>query len=140
MKKVLISTILAAGLLFTNAYADKKESIFVNVTSSANIKSPMAMMFANKGLQRGLNMTVLLNVEGVQLAIKGFETPVNAQNGKSAQELLKMFIAKGGKVLVCPMCLDALGYDKSQLIEGVEIADGDKTFGAILSSDKVISY
>ena len=49
-------------------------------------------------------------------------------------------MARGGKVLVCPMCLDALGYNKSQLIEGVEIADADKTFGAILGSDKVISY
>jgi predicted peroxiredoxin len=140
MKKVLVSTILVAGLLFTNVYAEKKESLFVNVTTSANIKAPMALMFANKGLQRGLNMTILLNVEGVQLAIKNFETPVNAQNGKSTQDLLKMFIAKGGKVLVCPMCLDALGYDKSQLIEGVEMADADKTFGAIFSSDKVISY
>lgn len=52
----------------------------------------MALMFANKGLQRGLKMTILMNVEEVQLAVKTFEAPANTQNGKSVQELLKMFM------------------------------------------------
>jgi len=120
--------------------ADKKESIFINVTSSENIKAPMAIMFALKGLERKLDMTILLNVEGVQLAIKGFEAPTNARNGKTTQEMLAMFIQQGGKVLVCPMCLSALGYNKDQLIKGVTVSKADTTFGAILASDKVISY
>lgn len=139
MKKFLLLVLIITGLV-GSVYADQKQSLFINITDSSNIKAPMALMFANKGLQRGLKMTILLNVEGVQLAIKGFETPHNAQNGKSAQELLKMFMANGGKVLVCPMCLDALGYTKEQLIDGVEIANADSTFGAIMSSDKVMSY
>lgn len=140
MKKVLLALMLLGGLLFGAAPQAKKESLFVNLTSSANIKAPMALMFALKGLERGLDMTILLNVEGVQLAVEGFEAPHNARDGKSVQEMLQAFIAKGGKVLVCPMCLSALGYDEKQLIKGVEMSNTEKTFGAILSSDKVISY
>lgn len=33
-----------------------------------------------------------MNVEEVQLAVKTFEAPANTQNGKSVQELLKMFM------------------------------------------------
>lgn len=140
MKKILVAMFIVFGLFSTNALAAKKESLFVNVTTSANIKAPMAVMFAYKGLERGLDMTILLNAQGVQLAVKGFEAPVNARNGKSSQELLAMFIKKGGKVLVCPMCLQAMGYTKDDLIPGVKVSNADSTFGAILASDKVISY
>ena len=140
MKKGLVVLFVAIGLMISSAYASDKQSILVNVTSSANIKAPMAIMFASKGLKRGLDMTILLNVEGVQLAIKGFEAPTNARNGKTAQEMLSMFIKNGGKVLVCPMCLDAMGYSKNQLISGVEVSNADSTFGTLLASDKVISY
>lgn len=140
MKKIILAILVFSSVLFAAQPSSGKENIVVNVTSSENIKGPMAVMFAYKGLERGLHMTILLNSQGVQLAIKNFQTPTNVRDGKSTQELLEKFIAKGGKVFVCPMCLDAMGYDKSQLIKGVEVSDADKTFGAILASDKVISY
>jgi predicted peroxiredoxin len=140
MKRVIVALMMTAGLLFAGADTAKKESLFVNLTTSENIKSPMALMFAYKGLERGLDMTLLLNAEGVQLAVKGFESPVNARNGKTSQEMLQMFMKKGGKVLLCPMCLEAMGYTKENLIDGVDVSSADATFNAILSSDKIISY
>lgn len=140
MKKIMLLILMLSSLLLAAEPKTHKDSIFVNLTSSDNIKAPMALMFAFKGLERGLDMTILLNAQGVQNAIKNFESPVNARDGKTSQEMLAGFIAKGGKVLVCPMCLDAMGYDKSQLIKGVKLGDADTTFGAILSSSKVISY
>ena len=140
MKKVIVALLMTAGLLFAGGDTAKKESLFVNLTTSENIKSPMALMFAYKGLERGLDMTILLNAQGVQLAVKNFESPVNARNGKTSQQMLAMFMKKGGKVLVCPMCLDALGYTKEDLIEGVSVSSADDTFTAILASGKVISY
>jgi hypothetical protein len=54
--------------------------------------------------------------------------------------MLAMFVKNGGKLLVCPMCLKSLGYDKSDLIPGAVISDANKTFEGILSNDKVISF
>jgi predicted peroxiredoxin len=140
LKKLLFAFLLSFGLLAGTAAAADKQSIFVNVTSSDNIKAPMALMFANKGLQQGLKMTVFLNTEGVRLAVKGFNSPTCAMSGNNARDMLAMFMKKGGRVLVCPMCLSAQGYDKEDLIPGVEMGNADKTFGAILASEKVISY
>ena len=138
MKKVLLSVLLAMGLLSASAIA--ADSLFVNVTSSDNIKGPMAIMFANKGLKKGLKMTIFLNTEGVKLAVKGFNPPTNAATGKNTHEMLQMFMKNGGKVLVCPMCLKAQGYDESDLISGVEVTNEDVTFDTILKSSKVISF
>ena len=55
----------------------------------------MALMFAYKRLERGLDMTILL---------------------------------------------DAMGYTKENLIDGVSVSSADETFTAILASSKVISY
>lgn len=140
MKKLLLTLLIGLGLMSSAAIAEDKKSIFINVTSSDNIKAPMAVMFANKGLQRGLDMTIFLNTEGVRLAVKGFNPPTNAQNGKNTHEMLAMFVKNGGKLLVCPMCLKSQGYDKSDLIPGAVISDADKTFDGILSNDKVISF
>ena len=138
MKKMLLSILLVLGLFSASAAA--ADSLFVNVTSSDNIKGPMAIMFANKGLKKGLKMTVFLNTEGVRLAVKGFNPPTNAATGKNTQEMLQMFMKNGGKVLVCPMCLKAQGYDESDLIGGVEVSDENVTFDTILKSSKVISF
>jgi predicted peroxiredoxin len=97
-------------------------------------------MFAHTGLQRGIDMTIFLNTEGVKLAVKGYNHPTNAANGKNIHEMLAMFMKKGGKVIVCPMCLKAQGYDQKDLIPGMSLSDADTTFNAILDSDKVISF
>lgn len=140
MKKLLLSFLLTTGLLSGLAMAKDAGGIVVNVTSSDNIKAPMALMFATKGLERGLKMTVWLNTEGVRLAVKGFNPPSNASNGKNTHEMIANFIKKGGKVLVCPMCLKAQGYDKNDLVSGVTLSDADITFAAIGASDKVVSF
>lgn len=140
MKKVLFSLLFTLGLFSAPASAAATESLFVNVTSSDNITGPMAVMFANKGLTKGLKMTIFLNTEGVQLAVKKYSSPICAKNGKSVQEMLAMFMKNGGRVLVCPSCMAAQGYEKADLIPGVEVSDVDKTFDAIAKSKKIISF
>ena len=139
MKKLLVTLLLGLGLFATSAFAEGK-SIFVNVTSSDNIKAPMAIMFANRGLDQGIAMTVFLNTEGVRLAVKGFNPPTNGRDGKNVHQMLAKFLQKGGKLLVCPMCLSAQGYDKADLIPGAKVTNADVTFKSILESDKVISF
>lgn len=139
MKKRLLTLFVAFGLMASAAVAEG-HSMFVNVTSSDNIKAPMAVMFANKGLKKGIKMTIFLNTEGVRLAVKAFNTPTNARDGQNVHEMLAGFMKNGGTVLVCPMCLSAQGYDKADLIPGVQVTDADKTFDTILANEKVISF
>ena len=140
MKRLML--VLAALMVFAGgAFAKEKEAgIFVNLTSSDLLKAPMAVHFAMRGLERGIPMTLFLNGEGVRLAVAKFNVPTNAKTGDDIHDMLKSFMKDGGKVIICPMCLSANGYDKSDLIEGVEMGSPDIIFPAILDSAKVISY
>jgi predicted peroxiredoxin len=145
MKRVAVVGTLVLMFFFSAvagaAGVQKKEGgIFVNLTSSDAIRAPMAVRFSSLGLERGIPMTIFLNVDGVLLAVKKFHSPQCKKAGGCVQDMLAKFMKKGGRVIVCPMCLEANGYDKSDLIDGVEIGNPEITFSGILSSDKVISY
>lgn len=140
MKKLVLA--LAALMVFAgSALAKEKEAgIFVNLTSTDLLRAPMAVHFAMRGLERDIPMTLFLNGEGVRLAVAKFNVPTNAKTGQNIHDMLKMFMKKGGKVIICPMCLSANGYEKSDLIEGVTMGSPDIVFPAIMESEKVISY
>ncbi len=48
---------ITAGLLYAGKDNAKKATLFVNLTTSENIKSPMALMFAYKGFELSLSIS-----------------------------------------------------------------------------------
>jgi len=145
MKRLVLLGAIALMFFFSAAAgaadAQKKEGgIFVNITSSDAVRAPMAVRFAEIGIEKGIPMTIFLNVDGVRLAVKKFHSPQCKKTGSCVQEMLAKFMKNGGRIIVCPMCLEANGYDKSDLIDGVEMGNADITFSSILASEKVISY
>ena len=138
MKKFAIFLLVFVSL-FSSLQADPAQKLLVNITSDGKYISPMAVAFAVRSKLNGFDTSILLNVEGVKLAVKGIKT-TSCPDGKNVQDKLNKFMSLGGKVYVCPMCLKMQNYEPSQLIEGVELG-GEKTIMPLLkSADKVISY
>lgn len=89
------------------------ESLFVNLTSDDVNRAAMAIMFATMTKkQSGINVTIFLNVEGVRLAdnerpsaiwVGGMEGP------KTIHQILSAFMAAGGTIIACPMCMKNVG-------------------------------
>ena len=102
-------------------------TVMVNLTKDKTPSAVMAIRFAMVSLDRGNKTVIWLNSEGVRLAdAKGKPS----QAGKMLQE----FIAKGGKVYVCPHCAKMLGV--KELIKGAEFGKPDIVFG-VLSEERV---
>jgi predicted peroxiredoxin len=137
----MIKLFAILSILFSLSFAetDKKEELLVNLTSSDDLRAPMAIAFAVRSLKAGYKTTLLLNVEGVRLAVKSFKAPV-CPDGKSVRVKLEKFVKLGGEILVCPMCLEMQGYAKSQLIDNVSLAGADVVFPKMRSIERVISY
>lgn len=134
MKKFFI--ILALLFTFSNA----KQTLLVNITTNDNTTTPMAVAFAFKSLKFGFDTSVLLNSKAVALAVKSFKSPACPHGGDTVVQRLVKFVKNGGKVFVCPMCLDAQGYSKTDVIEDFKLG-GAKTIMPLLEkTDKVISY
>ena len=132
MKRV---TPLAAGLLFcllalaTVCQAGASDPLFINLTSDDGHRSLMAISFGQNQLQRGHPLTVYLNDKAVRIASK-------KEGGAFAEQqaLLQQIVAKGGTVLVCPMCSQKYGVSASDFLDGLKLTNPDTT-GAALFAD-----
>lgn len=102
----------------------------------------MALKIANGLQNRGAQVTIFVNLEGVRLVDKG--TPGDLKWGSlkvNPSELLSSFLTSGGTVMVCPHCAAAAGIGHDDLREGVTISsDQDSNMRAFLEADKVIDY
>jgi sulfur relay (sulfurtransferase) complex TusBCD TusD component (DsrE family) len=136
----LIKTIPVLLLLcaaFPAGAADAGKKLFINLTSDDGPRAAMAIGFGTRVLQeRQMPVTIFLNVEGVRLANK------NIAQCKVPQELLRTFIKHGGRVVICPMCLQNVGgMDKDDLISGVTMGGPDVTWPALFDDNvTVLSY
>lgn len=117
--------------------AADQDKLFVNLTTDEARRVAMAVGFATKVREeKKIPVTIFLNVEGVRLADK------NIAHCGASQELLKEFMRSGGRVIVCPMCMQNVGgMDKDDLISGVEIGGPEVTWPALFDDDvTVLSY
>jgi predicted peroxiredoxin len=136
-------TALIVILTSQNAFAaDDGQKLFVNLTSDAINRAAMAIGFSTKVLsQRKVPVTIFLNVDAVRIADNNIPGHRHA-NGKTLKEMLAGFIEAGGRVIICPMCMEMVGgLNKKELIEGVEVGGPDVTWPALFAEGTtVLSY
>jgi predicted peroxiredoxin len=105
-------------------------------------RAAMAVNFGHRVLKDAKKpTTIFLNVDGVRLANKNI--PQNTHvNGKTIQDMLQDFMADGGEVIICPMCMKNVGGMKQEdLLKGVMIGGSDITWPALFAEDvTVLSY
>ena len=119
------------------AAADDDDKLFINLTTDEARRAAMAIGFATKVREeKKIPVTIFLNVEGVRLADK------NIAHCGTSQDMLKEFIRDGGRVIICPMCMQNVGrMDKDDLISGVEMGGPEVTWPALFDDDvTVLSY
>jgi hypothetical protein len=66
--------------------------------------------------------------------------PKSAMAEKTPQQMLQDFIEKGGKVIVCLMCLKHAGFSPTDLIDDLLVGKAEVTLPALYGSSKVLSY
>jgi predicted peroxiredoxin len=127
--------------LSTAVIADERKTIFYNLTTEEAWSAGMALGQANKALDNGYGVVIFLNVRGVFIASKRFNTDTNAAAGTSLQTQLKAAMEKGAEVIICPMCLSKAGMTMDDVIDGVVEGGPDTTMKLMTSDDTVvISY
>jgi predicted peroxiredoxin len=130
IKKVFLAGVVAAAMMAGQvAIAGDTDPLFVNLVSDGH-RGTMGLTFSSKQQERGHPLTVFLNDEAVRIAAKS-----NAQKFKSEQELIAAILAKGGTVIVCPMCMKHYGVAKEDLIPGVKISNPEIAGGALFKDN-----
>jgi predicted peroxiredoxin len=128
MKKILslvLISFICLGASSVTFASEDEQRLFVSLTSDDLDRAAMAVSVSNKVLSTGsISATIYLSAQGVRWVDKNI--PQNKYvNGKTIPEMLTEFMAAGGKVILCKMCMENIGGIKpDEVIEGVELTGG----------------
>jgi uncharacterized protein involved in oxidation of intracellular sulfur len=81
--------------------------------------------------------TVFLMGDAVSAAKAGQQTPNGYYN---LERMLKGFITRGGKLLLCGTCMDARGLQEKELLEGSRRSSLDELTDLTLVADKLLVF
>ncbi len=126
LASLLLALALAAGAVATPATAGATDPLFVNLTTDDPHRANMGISFGKNQLERGHPLTIFLNDKGVLVGS-------TAHAGKYAehQKALADVVAKGGSVLMCPMCMKHYGVREADMLPGIKVGNPELTGGAL---------
>lgn len=128
--KTLKSVVIAAlAVLSLSAFAGANDPLFVSLTSDEPHRATMAFSFGTHMNEAGHPLSVFLSDKGVYLGVKS-----SASKYPEQQKMLANIIAKGGTVIMCPLCLKYYGFSEADLLPGIKMG-GAKVTGEALFKD-----
>lgn len=135
-KTIQLLALLSLLLLSSTALAGATDPLFINLTSDDPHRALMAISFGQAQMERGHPLTVYLNDHAVMVASKK-----NSAKFAEQQKLLSGIAAKGGTVLVCPMCSKKFGVAEADFITGAKLTSPDITGPALFKDNtKTLSW
>jgi predicted peroxiredoxin len=135
-----ISSFSLSSLSSSSHYAYAKEQIgnplVYHLSSDEPWRATVAISDATTMLKVGHNVTLLLSIEGVQIGVKH---PHHYLGLDMLTRNVTNFIAQGGKVIICEVCLRIAGYNNSDIIDRAIIGKPE-ILSNLLSKATVIDY
>jgi predicted peroxiredoxin len=124
---------------FVFQYAQAKEvgnPLVYHLSSDEPWRATVAISDATTMLQSGRNVTLLLSIEGVQIGVKHPHTYLGLD---MLTRNVTNFIASGGKVVICEVCLRIAGYNNTDIIDKAVVGKPE-ILSNLLGRATVIDY
>ncbi|MEE4638971.1 MAG: hypothetical protein V2J42_09570 [Wenzhouxiangella sp.] len=103
----------------------REHRLFVTVTGSETQDRAMPLTLANKALDQGLEVRVLLCGAGAELALADYQAESFDPPGVTPKDLLGRLLNNGAVVEVCAIFLPNTDYDETDLTDGIGIGAPD---------------
>jgi len=126
LASLLLALALAAGAVAPPATAGATDPLFVNLTTDDPHRANMGISFGKNQFERGHPLTIFLNDKGVLVG-----STANAAKYPEHQKALVDIVAKGGSVLMCPMCMKHYGVREAEMLPGIKVGNPELTGGAL---------
>ncbi|HPI70460.1 MAG TPA: DsrE family protein [Tenuifilaceae bacterium] len=119
-----------------------REKLIVIVTEGPDNqeKATIPFVMATAAQSMDVDVTIILQAEGVLLVKKGVSENVNASGFMPLKQLLDTFIELNGKLLVCTPCAKSRGISENDLIEGSKLIAAGTVISESLNANAVLSY
>jgi predicted peroxiredoxin len=103
-------------------------------------RATLPFVVGNVAASADQQAAVLLTVEGVRLATKGYAADIHKQGFPHLGELLRTFVANGGELWACATCTKPRGITEADLIEGAHIVTAAYVVEQIASGASNIAF
>ena len=121
--------------------ADPKKLVIVISRGLDDERSSVAWSIANAGVASEMEVTVFLVASGVDWVRKGAASvahlnPLDPPLGTMVGNIVEA----GAGILVCPPCAKVRGYEKDDLIDGIEIAGAPAMLEIVKQGAATLSF
>lgn len=120
----LLMTVLTAASFY--AVAGPNDPLFISLTSGEPHRVTMALNFGKHHNENGHPLSIFLSDQGVFVGIQS-----KAQQYADQQKMLNEIMAKGGTVIMCPMCLKHYGFGSNDVLPGIKMGSPKVTGDAL---------
>lgn len=100
----------------------------------------LPFVFANVAATADQETVVLLTLEGVWLATKGYADNISKAGFPSLLEAMRSFVANGGQIWACGTCTKPRGITEADLVEGARIATAANAIEFLASGAASLSF
>lgn len=84
--------------------------------------------------------TIVLTIEGVRLATRGYADEVVKEGFRPLGELVREFVDGGGEMWACGACCKPRGITEEHMREGARIVGAANVVEALLASGSAITF
>ena len=120
--------------------ARKKLGFVVTHASDEPELATLPFMLATGALTMDVEPVVILQGEGVRLAVPGGAEAAAAEGLSPVADLMAAVLAAGHRIMVCSPCMANRGISEDQLLEGCFVGGAGLVIQAMLECENLLRY
>jgi len=103
-------------------------------------RATLAFIVGNVAASADQDTVVLLTIDGVWLATRGYADDIHKQGFQPLKEIMASFLANGGQIWACGSCTKPRGITEADLIEGARLVTAANVVERLASGAASLSF
>lgn len=103
-------------------------------------RASLAFVVGNVARSSNQETTILLTIDGVWVATKGYTEGLQANGFAPLSDLVQQFVEAGGRIWVCGACAKPRNITADHLINGAEIVGAATAVEAMVNGAQTLSF
>ena len=103
-------------------------------------RATLPFIVGNVAVTADQQAVVLLTVDGVWLATKGYADDIQKEGFQPLKEVIRSFVSNGGQIWACGACTKPRGITDADLIEGAKIRTAANVVEYMVSGASTLSF
>ena len=103
-------------------------------------RATLAFVVGNVAASADQEAVVLLTIEGVRNATKGYADDIRKEGFQPLKDVMESFVANGGQIWACGACAKPRGISESDMIKGARIVSAASVVEWLASGASSLSF